>query len=413
MTVGFYSTDGKVIDKAGDVEAVNTGTITVSGPRARGIQAITFGTGRATITVEGGTITASHDSTTDDAEDGIGIYATSGAGIMATVRNGSVITAPQAVLFEGAPATLTISDSVLSGRMSFADGDDNVMLRGRVTIVGDADFGGGDDRLVLDVSEPSIWTGDLTGPEYMTKRCPGDFTLAGNSTFSGSSVVIEEGGLVITGHMNLGATGTVEVQDGTQLTGLLTQGGTPKITAGGGTTVQTGGEITMQKSDGAGAIDAEQAVATFLADANVQGGSPVMVQTQDGDGSLTELASFDPSANTATAMTGAAVGTRAAEDFVDETTVGMPVTGRGTTGARGSGGGGGAHRQCGRYDGCRRKPLQRERRLAGGTGRPEGAPVLEAHRHASAERLAGIRGETVGPDGDPVHHEPGAAAGCA
>ena len=345
ISVSFWTSDNTEINNAGDVEAVNTGTITVTGPEARGIQATTFGTGTATITVDGGAITASHDSATD-AEDGVGIHASSGAdGSIDVAISESVITAPQAMLFEGAPATLTISDSVLSGRMSFAGGDDTVTAQGRVTIVGDADFGGGEDRLILDVRESSIWTGNLTGLEYLTKRCPGDFTLAGNSTFSGSSVVIEEGGLVITGHMNLGTMGTVTVKDESRLTGLLTQGGTPKITAGGGTTVEPGGAITMQKSDDAGAVDAEQAVATFLTDANVQGGSPLMVQTQDGDGSLTELASFDPSTSMATPMAGAAVGTRSAEEFLDETTVGMPSTGTGGTGggttSAGTGGSGG------------------------------------------------------------------------
>ena len=176
----------------------------------------------------------------------------------------------------------------------------------------------------------------------MDKMCPGDFTIDGDVTFTGSRVRVMDGGLVITGHMDLGQTGTVEVQDGTRLTGLLTQGGTPKITAGGGTTVETGGAITMQKSEDAGAVDTAQAVTTFLEDANVQGGAPLMVQTQDGDGSLTDLASFDPSANTATAMATASVGTRAAEDFPDEDSVGSaPATGTPATGTPGTGGSGG------------------------------------------------------------------------
>ena len=87
---------------------------------------------------------------------------------------------------------------------------------------------------------PSRLVGNLTNLEYMDKMCPGDFTIDGDVMFTGSRVRVMEGGLVITGHMDLGSTGTVEVQDGTLLTGLLTQGGTPKITAGGGTTVAYG-----------------------------------------------------------------------------------------------------------------------------------------------------------------------------
>ena len=371
--VGFNSYDGTAINNAGDVEAINTGTITVSGPEARGIQATTFGTGRATVTVEGGRVTASHDSANDD-EDGVGIYASSGAAgsIVATVSNGSTIMAPQAVLFEGAPATLTLSDSVMRGRVSFGDENDRFVihdsvLRGDVSmgggndivrveyasnIVGDIDFGTGTDTLELDVTEASILRGNLTNLEYMDKMCPGDFTIDGDVTFTGSRVRVMDGGLVITGHMDLGQTGTVEVQDGTRLTGLLTPGDTPEITAGGGTTVETGGAIVMQQTADAGPVDdVAQAVTTFLEDANVQGGTPLMVQTnQDGDGSLTDLASFDPSTNTATATAMASVGTRAAEDFPDEDSVGgtpgggtpgggTPGAGGGTSGTGGSGGG--------------------------------------------------------------------------
>ena len=367
MSVGFWTSDNTEINNAGDVEAVNTGTITVTGPDGRGIAATTFGTGTATVTVDGGTVTASHDSATDS-EDGVGIYASSGAAgsIVATVSNGASITAPQAVLFEGAPAVLTLSDSVVRGRVSFGDeidsfvihdsvlrgdvamgdGDDTLRVEYATNMVGDIDFGGGEDRLILDVTRASRLVGNLTNLEYLDKMCPGDFTLVGDSTFTGSSVRVMEGGLVITGHMNLGPTGTVEVQDGTRLTALLTEGGTPKVTAGGGTTVQSGGAITMQKTADAGPVNVAQAVTTFLGDANVQGGAPVVVHTQDGSGSLTELASFDPSDDTSMAL--GSVGTRSAETFPDEGTVGGPGTpaaaggGAAGTGSGGSGGGGSA-----------------------------------------------------------------------
>ena len=367
VVAAFWSGDDTEINNAGNVEAVNTGTITVSGAEARGVAAITFGTGRATVTVDGGSITASHDSATDS-EDGVGIYASSGAagGIAATVSNGATITAPQAVLFEGAPAVLTLTDSVMRGRVSFGDendrfvirdsvlrgdismggGDDTLRVEYATNMVGDIDFGAGTDTLELDVTKASRLVGNLTNLEYMDKMCPGDFTIDGDVMFTGSRVRVMEGGLIITGHMDLGSTGTVEVRDGTRLTGLLTQGGTPKITAGGGTTVETGGAITMQKAADAGTVDVAQAVTTFLEDANVQGGAPVTVQTRDGDGSLTELASFDPSAGTSMAM--ASVGTRSAETFPDENTVGgtpgtgTPGTGTPATGAGTGGGGGGA-----------------------------------------------------------------------
>ena len=353
MSVSFWTNDGTTINNAGNVEAINTGTITVTGPMARGIEATTFGNGTATITVDGGTIIASHDSA-DNAEDGVGIYAMSGAGgrIISTIAD-SVIRAPQAVLFEGAPATLTLTDSGLTGRMSFADGDDIITARGHVAVVSDVDFGAGTDRLILDVTRRSVWTGNLTGLEYLTKRGSAACTIDGDLTFSGSSVVVAGGDLVITGHMNLGSAGTVEVHDGTRLTGLLTQGSTPKITAGGGTTVESGGTVTMQQEEGVSQVDAEEAVTTFLADANVQGGAEIPVHTQEGDGSLIQLATFDPSSNTATAMAGASVGMRAdmPEESSETETPTPPTSGTPTSGTpnnetpvsrSGSGGSGGS-----------------------------------------------------------------------
>ena len=347
MIASYFNSDGSVITGAGRVEARNTGSITVSGEGARGIQARTFGSGSATVVVDGGRVYARHDSATD-ADDGIGIHASSGAAgsIAVTLENRALVQAPQAMALRNAPATVRVRNSVVRGRMSFGgsadsltinnsvavgdiatgDGDDVVRAYGTVTITGDIDFGAGEDELILDVSGASRLTGDITNLETLNKMCPGDFVINGDITFAGSSVVVSEGGLVLTGHMDVGADGTVEVHDGTRLTALLTADGTPRITAGGGTTVQDGGAVVVEAAADAGPVEAAQAVATFLEDANVQGGEALPVQTRDGAGSLTRLASFDPATGAATVMQGAAVGARPAEQFREQPDVSTTPT---------------------------------------------------------------------------------------
>ena len=336
MIASYFNTDGSLITGAGSVEARNTGSITVSGEGARGIQARTFGSGSATVVVDGGRVFAPHDSATD-ADDGIGIHASSGAAgsIAVTLENRALVQAPQAMLLRNAPATVTVRNSVVRGRMSFGgsadsltinnsvavgdiatgDGNDVVRAYGTVTMAGDIDFGAGEDALILDVSGASRLTGDITNLETLNKMCPGDFVINGDITFAGSSVVVSEGGLVLTGHMNVGADGTVEVQDGTRLTALLTADGTPRITAGGGTTVRDGGAVVVEAAADAGPVEAARAVVTFLEGANVQGGEALPVQTRGGAGALTRLASFDPATGAATVVQGAAVGARPADRF--------------------------------------------------------------------------------------------------
>ncbi len=369
MIASYFNTDGSLITGAGSVEARNSGSITVSGEGARGIQARTFGSGSATVVVDGGRVFAPHDSATD-ADDGIGIHASSGAAgsIAVTLENRALVQAPQAMLLRNAPATVRVRNSVVRGRMSFGgsadsltidnsvavgdiatgDGNDVVRAYGTVTIAGDIDFGAGEDELILDVSGASRLTGDITNLETLNKLCPGDFVINGDITFAGSSVVVSEGGLVLTGHMDVGADGTVEVHDGTRLTALLTADGTPRITAGGGTTVRDGGAVVVEAAADARPVEAAQAVVTFLEDANVQGAEALPVQTRDGAGSLTRLASFDPATGAATVMPGAAVGARPAERFREQPDASTtptpdpePTPPAPTSPDAGSGGGGG------------------------------------------------------------------------
>ncbi len=289
----FYSTDGTAINNSGDVTLHNTGSVTVTGPRARGMQAVAFGSGKATVIVDGGSVTASHNSTTDDSLDGIGIFASSGSGgVEATIRNGATITAPKALELDG-PATVRLLDSTLDGLVTFGDaadrftindgivrgkiamggGDDRVVFEDNGYVAGDIDFGAGVDRLDLDVfqsfntSAAVVISGNISRLEEFYKRGKGG-ALIRDASFSGSSATIEDGTLLIQGNFDLGQHGTLTVHEQGRLSVLATTGDDdevvlPTITAGGGVSAENGSgsqtDVTVYlQNDGETLATAEQ-----------------------------------------------------------------------------------------------------------------------------------------------------------
>ena len=97
------------------------------------------------------------------------------------------------------------------------EGDDTITVNfngGKFT--GDIDFGDSlndNDRLILDVAASTtlLFEGAISNLEYMNKRCPGT-AIVGDVMFDGSTVDIEEGQLLVTGHLNVGA-GDVTIHD--------------------------------------------------------------------------------------------------------------------------------------------------------------------------------------------------------
>ena len=392
MNASFLNPDEVSITAAGNARAENTGTITVNGAGAEGIRAATFLSGAATVVVDGGRVYATHDSMTDS-EDGVGILAATGGGrVTVTIEDRALIEAPQALDLTGGPIALNVTDSVVRGRMSFgsgttlaqsstltitngvllgdialADGEDTLQVRGAATIAGDIEFGAEStsDGLTLDVDRSSTAIGDITGLNTLLKRSPGDFVFDGDVTFdagTSNTVSVTAGGLVLTGHMNLGASGTVTVARGARLIALLTETGTPRITATGltvertldsDTNVTDEGYVVVQAHADAGTVDAAKAIVTFLKDANVTNvlspgeGAPASqkIMTQHGEGPLTELAAFIPAEGgmpaRATVAAGASVGTRSADPFLDADEIVSPLAGTGGGGGGGGGGGDG------------------------------------------------------------------------
>ena len=247
----FFTSDPQVtIGNAGDATVVNTGRVTVSGAGAVGLYAGTSGTGAATVTLTGGEVTASHadDPATGDVDEGgVGILAETGdAGSIAVrVEGGARVEAPTAVRLVGgngidAAALDVIGDSTLTGRVDltqavngarmtvaggsvidgavdFGPGDDELVMQGGSVIDGAVDFGAGDnDELVMQGGGGlSSIEGTVLGLETMYKRGAGAARV-NDVEFSGSAVNLEQGDLILAGHLNLGD-GTVTVLDDSRL----------------------------------------------------------------------------------------------------------------------------------------------------------------------------------------------------
>ena len=218
--------------------ATNRGTVDVRGKSAIGIFAYTRGAGTAQVVVDGGTVRASYDSTTNDAEDGVGILARTVSGsITARIQRNSLIEAPLAARFLGGPADVIVDGSTIRGAMVFDRFNDSLSVINS-TFSGDIDFGGGLNTLVV---QSSVFDSTVTGVSELFVRGSGVARFNRDVTFSGSSATIEDGTLMFAGDFNLGPEGTMTVYDSARITALLTAGNIddpPQIIAGGGIIAQ-------------------------------------------------------------------------------------------------------------------------------------------------------------------------------
>ena len=223
----------QVWSMSGSAHAVNTGRITVSGARAVGLMASTSGTGTATVTMTGGRVAATRGDDPDTAdvdEGGFGIRAESGAAgaVEVTVSGGadraalnlfgtSTLTGLADLTGAANGSLFTIRGSFMDGAVRFGAGDNGLRIERRGYVSGAIDFGEGTDTLTLDVEgagvEATGFGGAIRGLEYLYKRGAG-VARVGDVAFSGSTLALEEGGLTVAGHLDLGAEGTVTVHDG-------------------------------------------------------------------------------------------------------------------------------------------------------------------------------------------------------
>ena len=174
-------------DALGTVTVTNTGTVTATGEEAVAIAGGFWAadnntirdSGNVDITIDGGKVMASGAGSTAL------VAQTHGSGRSTiTIENSAVVNGSQnAVEFMGGSGTLTIDDSQVSGDIVFTDNDDDVLN----IVVGEESF-------------VDLMGNNITKLETMSKRGPG---IARINDVMGRTLNLEDGRLVVTGHLDL------------------------------------------------------------------------------------------------------------------------------------------------------------------------------------------------------------------
>ncbi len=125
----------------------------------------------------------------------------------------AVVRGRRAVEFKGGRGVLNLADSRLVGNVLFADGDYDDVLSitqrsGSGRIGGSVNFLGGDnDKLTLDIADGQhfVFDGPVVGLESFSKTGGGWVRLADNADFANSSLMVDDGYLVVAGLLNAGS----------------------------------------------------------------------------------------------------------------------------------------------------------------------------------------------------------------
>ena len=204
---------------------------------------------------------------------------------------------------------LEVIGSEFDGNLNMGEGDDTITVNFNGSkFSGDIDFGENtddNDRLILDVAESTtlLFEGVISNLEYMKKRSPGT-AVVGDVMFSGSTVDIEEGQLLVTGHLDVGD-GDVTIHDQALLAFevgdiVANQRDHGRITARGGikfmedaeqvVDIQIRHDLTETEADGvreelnSNGIDVLEAQTNFVD----SGGNPITEVVVTSNGEMTE-----------------------------------------------------------------------------------------------------------------------------
>ena len=125
-------------------------------------------------------------------------------------------------LTKTAPGTLTFTDANVQARDITLSSDDDILSVSNVersgSIEGNINFGGGDDQLNIYV-RPNFYVdlmGDISGLEEMSKTGAG-IARINNVEFEGSTLNLQDGQLIVAGHLNLRTTGELIIEDSGKL----------------------------------------------------------------------------------------------------------------------------------------------------------------------------------------------------
>ena len=225
---GHHEKEGSVAIRAKNAD------IRTAGAEARGIYALQMDKSKEIrIEVDGGSIAAGCQKPEDPDDDvcqNTGIVASFGdgndtgpQGLARVDISRAVVRGGRAVEFKGGRGVLNLADSRLAGNVLFADGDYDDVLSitqrsGSGRIGGSVNFRGGDDELALDIAggQHFVFGGPIFGLHTLTKKGGGWARFADAVHFSGSSLNLDDGYLVIAGHLNIGD-GTLTVRNAGRL----------------------------------------------------------------------------------------------------------------------------------------------------------------------------------------------------
>ena len=214
-TAGYFP-ESTGVGISGDTMSGSTGHIytRITGSTVTADTAVQFRNGRATLELVRSTINGDivfdPDGTISMMTDGDrrvgGGSVNDRLKVLGTTINGDID-------FGAGNDYMEVRGGTINGELDFGAGDDNlnVIYEGG-NFNGDIDFGAGNDHMRLDVFDVAIVRGTITGLESMNKRCPG-LAIVDDVFFDNSSLAIEEGELLLRGHMNLGSDGTVTIHD--------------------------------------------------------------------------------------------------------------------------------------------------------------------------------------------------------
>ena len=212
--------------------------------------------------------------TTDyDESKGIGILAKadgSSGHSHVTVSGGASVSAfgansgsGYAAMFESGKGTLNITDSTMVGDVKFANVAGNTLnVEGTSSIVGNVDFGtGGSSTMSVNTAASKIFgmMGSITGLSTMNKTGKGAAIFYDDVTFASSTLNLNDGDLIIRGHLNLGD-GTITVKEVAKLKlEVNKQGEVGSVTAG---TMNLNGDMYIQLSNDSDADTRTQLVSS-------------------------------------------------------------------------------------------------------------------------------------------------------
>ncbi len=257
-----YSADTIEIQDSGNVEIVNTGTINASGS-ATGIYAETYGSGKINIAVRGGTVSAGHPGSGEDAEEEV--PKKSGIGIHAKANTDDT-------LGEGDPPAVAVdrndSDKDVDVVIVVSGSGTTILAHGSASTKGvaiQAETGADNGHSMVEIgggANVSAYSGDEESNGYAVKFVGGKGTLdIDGASLVGNIMFTDKNDVLTIGDSGSTIDGNIDFDDGDdemtinmgEITGTIS--GLTKLTKKSTGAARFGGDVTF---DGSSVLNLEE-----------------------------------------------------------------------------------------------------------------------------------------------------------